>query len=212
MAGGLGSRLYPLTSILPKPLMPYNDKTLIENVIDSFSIYGLKKIIITINFKSKIIKAYFKEIYKKQKNIFLIKENKKLGTCGPLKNLKTKSKQIFITNCDTLLKIDYNDLLTFHIKNKNSLTIVSANIKNQIPYGICNLSNLGTLKSFDEKPIFHYLANVGFYILNTRVIKLIPKNKYYDMNEFIQLLIKKNLKWPLFLLIQSSGLMQGRIL
>ena len=116
MAGGMGTRLKPLTNIIPKPLIPINDKTLIENIIDKFYSFGLKKYFITLNFKSELIKAYFKYVNSKC-SIKFIQENKPLGTVGSLYLLKNIIKNTFIvSNCDTIINIDYNDLVNYHKK------------------------------------------------------------------------------------------------
>ena len=130
MAGGLGTRLHPFTNILPKPLLPFKSKSIVENVIDQFKDYSVKNIYISINFKADLIKAYFKEILKKNNTISFLEENKKLGTCAPIKKIKKKFENIIVTNCDSLVDLDFNDLCDFHLKSNSMMTIVSANKKN----------------------------------------------------------------------------------
>ncbi len=198
MAGGLGTRLHPFTNILPKPLLPFKGKSIIENVIEQFKPYSVKNIIISVNFKADIIRAYFNQILKQNKNISFLREKKRLGTCGPLKNLKKKFDNIIVTNCDTLVDLDFNDLFEFHVKSKSLMTIVSANKKITIPYGICKTNSSGKLYSFEEKPSLGYLANIGLYIINKKLIKNIPNNKKVDMDELINLTLKKKYKISTF--------------
>ena len=94
MAGGLGSRLKPYTNILPKPLLPFRNKTIIENVISKFQDYGLNNFIISLNYKNILIKSFFKELNPKYKVSFL-EENKPLGTAGVLYKLKNRNKKIY---------------------------------------------------------------------------------------------------------------------
>ena len=94
MAGGLGTRLKPYTNILPKPLLPFRNKTIIENVINKFTNYGLNKFIISVNYKNILIKSFFKELSPKYKVSYL-EENKPLGTAGVLYKLKDKIKKIY---------------------------------------------------------------------------------------------------------------------
>ena len=121
-----------------------------------------------------------------------------MGTCGPLKNLKKKFDNIIVTNCDTLVDLDFNDLFEFHVKSKSLMTIVSANKKITIPYGICKTNSSGKLYSFEEKPSLGYLANIGLYIINKKLIKNIPNNKKVDMDELINLTLKKKYKISTF--------------
>jgi dTDP-glucose pyrophosphorylase/CBS domain-containing protein len=198
MAGGLGTRLQPFTNILPKPLLPFKSKSIIENVIDQFEDYLVKNIYISINFKADLIKAYFKQILKKNKTISFLEESKKLGTCAPIKKLKKKFENIIVTNCDSLVDLDFNDLCDFHLKSKSMMTIVSANKKMVIPYGICKTNTKGRLYSFDEKPSYDYLANIGLYIINKKALNIIPTNKKFDMDELIYLMLKKKNKISTF--------------
>ena len=118
MAGGKGTRMHPITKILPKPLIPLNEKPIISHIIESFTGSGIRNFIISINYKSEIIKAYFKENEDHLKINFL-EEKSPLGTIGPLSLLKNKMKDdFFVINCDTILKIDYSDLFRFHKKIK----------------------------------------------------------------------------------------------
>ena len=145
MAGGKGSRLEPFTNILPKPLVPLNDKTVVENIIDQFLIYGIKNFYLSLNYKSKIIKAYFSDLVKDYK-IKYIDENKPLGTIGSLTLLPSNiNSTFFLTNCDIIVKADYNDLYKYHKDNKNDLTIIVSTKEIVVPYGNCKIDKKGTL-------------------------------------------------------------------
>ena len=182
MAGGKGNRLKPFTNILPKPLIPINGKPVIDHIIDNFKKYGINNISLTLNYKSKILEAYFNESRTKVK---YIKENLPLGTAGILNKFKNSNKDFFVTNCDTIIDIDYNDFFQFHKKNNNDITIAVASHEITIPYGVCKTDLNGKLIKIDEKPVNDYLISVGLYIINSKVFKLIPLNKHMDMNELI---------------------------
>jgi Nucleoside-diphosphate-sugar pyrophosphorylase involved in lipopolysaccharide biosynthesis/translation initiation factor 2B, gamma/epsilon subunits (eIF-2Bgamma/eIF-2Bepsilon) len=136
MAGGKGTRLEPFTHILPKPLIPIKKKPVIEHIIKNYENYGIRKFWISINYKSEIIKAYFKEL----KHTFRIKyitENKPLGTIGSLSKINTTiAKNFFITNCDTISNVNLDLMHQFHIKNNYDLTIFASSKTHQVPYGI----------------------------------------------------------------------------
>ena len=191
MAGGKGSRLEPFTNVLPKPLVPINEKPVIEHIIERFVKNRFYNFFITLNYKSKILKAYFQETKPKFKLSF-IDEPKPLGTAGGLSLLGSKLKKPFIvTNCDTIIDVNFDDLINFHITNSNDVTLVVSSKEHIIPYGTCKLTKKGYLQKIIEKPKFDFFVNVGMYVLNPNLIKLIPKSKTYDMTDFIQLLKTK---------------------
>jgi dTDP-glucose pyrophosphorylase len=192
MAGGKGTRLEPFTNVLPKPLVPVNEKSIIEHIIERFIKNKFYNFFITLNYKSKILKAYFQEMKPKFKLSF-VDEPKPLGTAGGLSLLKSKLKKPFIvTNCDTIIDVNFGDLMNFHITNGNDATLVVSSKEYIIPYGTCKLTKTGYLQKIVEKPKFDFFVNVGMYVLNPNLIKLIPKNKTYDMTDFIQLVKRKN--------------------
>ena len=183
MAGGLGTRLKPYTNILPKPLLPFRNKTIVENVISKFTNYGLNKFIISVNYKNIIIKSFFKELNPKYKVSFL-EENEPLGTAGVLFKLKDKNKKYLISNCDVILDINYNDFFKFHEKKKFDITIVGSMQNDKIPYGVCKVKN-NRLLNLVEKPEKKYLANTGLYLVNSKIFKLIKKNEKISFVDLI---------------------------
>jgi len=204
MAGGSGTRLEPFTQVLPKPLVPINDKTVIENIIDVFVGYGLDNFLISINFKGKIIKSYFEEIKPKYKVKFL-NEKKPLGTAGAIYFAKNKIKNNFIvTNADTIVDLDYNDLISFHKKNKCIITLVIAVKEFEIPYGSCEINREGGLVKIKEKPLFNFLVSTGLYFFNKKIFSIIKKNTKLDMNELIEQAIKKKMKVMVYPVSEKS--------
>ena len=152
MAGGLGTRLYPYTKILPKPLIPVGEKPIIEHIIDHFRNFGCDDYKIIVNHKKNMIKAYFNEL-NKDYNVDFADEEVFLGTGGGLALLKDKVKgPFFLTNCDVLIEADYNDIYKFHQKNGNLITVVCALKHVTIPYGVFNLNCEGEIESVTEKP------------------------------------------------------------
>lgn len=192
MAGGLGKRLAPFTNFLPKALFPLNNKPILEQIILSFYNYKYNNFFLCLNYKSEIIKSYL--IKKKNFNIKYINEIKPLGTCGALRFLKNKIKSdFFLTNCDVLFDVNYDDIYNFHKKSKNHITIVASEKEYQLQYGVCNLTKSGKLIKILEKPSFDYIINAGLYVMDMKILNLIPKKKY-DVPELIQTAVKKNIK------------------
>tara|TARA_B100000579_G_C22834188_1_gene857688 strand:+ start:1539 stop:2618 length:1080 start_codon:yes stop_codon:yes gene_type:complete len=188
MAGGKGQRLDPITRIFPKPLVPIKDKTAIENIIDSFSKFGVRKFFFVVNYKADLIKAYFKNKSFMGKKIVYINESKPLGTAGGLEKLRGKIKGNFVvTNCDVIFDFNFNELIKTHINKKNDLTLVTSNQTSILPYGVCKINSENELIKIHEKPKYKHLITTGLYILNSSILKLIPKNKLLDMNQLIEI-------------------------
>jgi len=186
MAGGKGSRLDPFTKILPKPLIPIGDKTILEIIFNKFIPYNVDHFYLSVNYKAGIIKAFLEEL-QPQYTITYLEEDKPLGTAGSLYQLRGKvQKPILITNCDIIIDANYTDLLKYHRKENNDITIV-ASVKNYtIPYGVCEVENGGKLKEIREKPEFSFLINTGMYILNPKMLNLIPENVFFHITHLME--------------------------
>ncbi len=190
MAGGEGKRLRPYTQILPKPLLPLGNSTIIETIINKFRAYKIKDFIITINYKAELIKSYFKSLNPSY-NVSFIQEPKPLGTAGSLSYLKNfTTKPFFVSNCDILIHTDYQKIYNFHVSKKFDISLIAAVVPNQIPYGICDVDENFALLEIQEKPTFYYLVNSGLYIINPNLLDLIPDNQAFDMTQFINLVHK----------------------
>ncbi len=187
IAGGKGARLKPLTNIIPKPLLPINEKPIIQEIIDRFKSFGIKKFYISINYKADIIKYYFSNINDENIIIKLIQEKKPLGTAGSLMLFKKYLKTSFIvTNCDILIDQDFYEFYQYHKKSQNDITIL-VSIKNySIPYGIVKTGKHGKVITLEEKPDINYYINTGMYILEPQVLYEIPNNCSFDMTDLIK--------------------------
>jgi NDP-sugar pyrophosphorylase family protein len=191
MAGGFGTRLYPFTKVIPKPLLPVGDKTIIELIIAKFRNFGAKDFILTLNYKANFIKAFFSDL-NPDYNVEFIKESKPLGTAGSLGYLLGRlDKPFFVSNCDILIDTDLRKFYRFHLENDFDLTLIAAIIPFKIPYGVCNVNSDFTLKSLSEKPTTYHFVNTGMYILNPDVLRLIPRNEYFDMPQLLNKIISE---------------------
>ena len=210
MAGGKGTRLDPVTRILPKPLIPYGNNPIIRVIMDYFKKFNCNKFYLSVNEKGNMIKTYFNDL-KRMYKISYIEENKPLGTAGSLKLLKNKLKKtFFVTNCDVLIQTDYPALMRFHKENKYDLTIVSSFRKYKVPYGVCNFNQNGDLLSINEKPEYSFFLNTGLYVLDPKVLEIIPRNIKFDMDKLISEAKKKNMKIGVFPVSESSWIDLGQ--
>jgi NDP-sugar pyrophosphorylase family protein len=187
MAGGKGTRLKPITNIIPKPLIPIGDKPIIELIADSFAKAGVRDFYVSVNYKKEMIKRYFDEIEDRKYSMYYFSETQPLGTGGSLHLLKDKlDSTFFVTNCDILIKQDYAEILAYHYEHKNELTLVAAIKHYSIPYGTVETENGGNLVAFREKPELKFLVNAGMYILESHLLNEIPENTFYHITDLIE--------------------------
>tara|TARA_X000000950_G_scaffold274431_1_gene359540 strand:+ start:136 stop:1185 length:1050 start_codon:yes stop_codon:yes gene_type:complete len=199
LAGGKGTRLRPFAKILPKPLIPINNKTLIENIIQKFREENFNHFIFTLNYKKNILESFLKGLSYKNAILETLHEKKPLGTSGCLSVLKRFSYNEFVvTNCDMYIDVDYKKILQFHKKNKNDLTIISSTYEMQIPYGIIKKNRRFKFLQLQEKPSFKSNINLGSYIVGKKIFNLLTNNKYEDMNKTIMKAKKRGLNIGLY--------------
>lgn len=211
MAGGKGTRLYPYTKILPKPLIPIGDLTILERIMNNFIEYGCQTFYLTVNYKKNMIKAYLED---KQNTLDIqyIEEEQFLGTGGSLYLLKDKIKETFIlSNCDILIDADYEDIVKLHKKEGNKITMITSLKAYKIPYGVIKVHNGGTINEIIEKPEYSYQVNTGFYVLEPEVLKDIPENTFFHMTDLINKYIKENKKVGVYPITENSWMDMGEI-
>lgn len=211
MAGGRGTRLYPYTKILPKPLIPIGDTPIIERIINEFLGYGLNKFYITVNYKKGMIKSYFGDLNPTYQ-IEYVDETMPLGTAGGIKLIEDRFlTPFFVINSDALILADYSDLYEHHKKTGNDITVVSALKNITVPYGVLNIKDAGEIESMEEKPRLSYFINTGMYIINPNLINFIPNNQMYHMTQLVDDVMKKGGKVGMYPISEDSFLDMGKM-
>lgn len=210
MAGGQGSRLRPLTNILPKPLIPIGEQTMMEDIMDRFVNCGCKRFYISVNYKADTIKRYFDNLEGKPYEISFFQENKPLGTAGSLHLLNGQiNSTFFVSNCDIIIDDDYSEILKYHRVNKNEITVVAA-IKNiSIPYGTLETKEGGLLADIKEKPNYTFKINTGMYILEPHLINEIPVDEFYHITFLIEKLMKQGRRVGVYPINEGSWIDVG---
>ncbi len=186
MAGGFGTRLKPITNVLPKPLIPIGEKTILEHIFQRFSKHGCNIFHLSVNYKAELIE-YYLENQNLPYHLSYFKEDKPMGTAGSLSLLKDKIKEtFFVSNCDILIEQDYSEILEYHKNNKNDITIVAALKHYPIPYGTLETLENGILETLNEKPELTFKINSGMYILEPHLLKEIPENQFFHITDLIE--------------------------
>lgn len=211
MAGGLGTRLYPYTRILPKPLIPVADVPISERIINSFCKYGCKDYYMIVNYKKSMIKAYFNEL-EKDYQLHFIDEEQPLGTGGGLSLLKGLINETFIlTNCDILIRDDMSKAYEYHKETGNVATMICSLKNFQIAYGVVEFGKDGQIQSMKEKPNMSYFTNTGCYIIEPEVLNAIPDNTNIGMPEILEQLISQGKKVGAYPINENAWLDMGEM-
>lgn len=186
MAGGKGTRLDPFTKILPKPLIPFGEKPILEIIMDRFAECGCNDFYLTVNYKGKMIQSYFDNADCSYRLNF-IWEEEFLGTAGSIFLVKDelKAPHLFVSNCDILIKSDYHDIYNFHIQQNSDVTVIGSMRHISIPYGVLEMKNGGTLTNIIEKPEYDFFVNTGLYLIKREVIQHIPEKTKFDFPDLI---------------------------
>lgn len=186
MAGGKGTRLKPITNVIPKPLVPVGDKTILEVIMDQFEEIGCTKFYMSVNYKADMMEFYLSQLDHKY-DIEFFMEEKPLGTIGSVSLLKGKiTTPFFVSNCDSINEQDYRDVYDYHVNNNNDMTIVTMVKSFKIPYGVIETGEDGLMLSLKEKPEHTYMVNTGVYILNPGLIGEIPEGEFFHITHLME--------------------------
>lgn len=210
MAGGEGTRLYPYTKILPKPLIPIGNVTITERIIESFTRFGCKKVIMILNYKANMIKSYMEDI-SKDYDIEFIKEEEFLGTAGGLKLIKERiNNKFFLSNCDILINTDFSSIVRNHDESNNSITFVCSMKNIVIPYGVVKTDSKGYIKSMVEKPDYSFLVNTGLYLIEPNVLDYISDNEFIHLPDLAQKIINNNMNVGVYPVSERAWMDMGQ--
>ncbi|BBB91705.1 nucleotidyltransferase family protein [Methylomusa anaerophila] len=198
MAGGLGTRLRPLTEDCPKPLLKVGNKPILETILGNFIEYGFRRFFISVNYKGDMIESYFGDGRKWNVDIRYLKENERLGPAGPLALLPEKpAHPVIVMNGDLLTKVNFRQLLDFHGQNNAAATMCVREYDFQVPFGVVKTESHWLL-DIDEKPIHKFFVNAGIYVLQPEVLRFISDGGYCDMPELFNKIISNRLPTAVF--------------
>lgn len=193
MAGGLGSRLKPLTDNLPKPLLKIGDKTIIDYNIDRLISFGIDDFWISVRYLADQIKEHFGNGNSKGVSIKYVDEENPLGTIGAVGKINNfRHDYVLVTNSDILTNLNYENFFKDFIEKDADMSVVTIPYDVEIPYAVMETKDNNVL-SFIEKPTYRYYSNGGIYLIKKSILKNIPKNKLFNSTDLMELLIAKKL-------------------
>ena len=200
MVGGLGTRLYPLTKNIPKPMLKVGNRPILETIILNFKKYGFTDIILGVSYKSEIIENYFGDGSNFGVSIKYIHEEKRMGTAGALSLIRDElNEPFFVMNGYLLTNINFEHMMDYHIQNSSTATMGVREYDFQIPYGVVHVDGIN-IKSIEEKPVHNFYVSGGVYVLNPDSLRYIPQNEYFDMPTLFEKIIangKKSISFPI---------------
>ncbi len=194
MAGGLGTRLRPLTDKIPKPLLKVGAKPILETILESFLDAGFHRFYFAVNYKSQMIEDYFGDGSRLGAEIEYLHEKKRMGTAGALYFLPELPKEpILVMNGDLLTKVDFGELLDFHIEQEAAATMAVREYSYQVPYGVIDFDG-ERIKGIREKPSYSFFVNAGIYVLGPEAVACVNEEEFLDMPQLFNVLVEKGKK------------------
>jgi NDP-sugar pyrophosphorylase family protein len=195
LAGGKGTRLSPYTTVFPKPLMPVDGMPILEVTVRQLAYFRINDMVFTVSQQSEpLLSAYFGNGSRYGVHISYSREEKSLGTAGPLSIIPNLSETFLVMNGDILTTLNYQRLINYHHQQKGMVTIAMSQKKVQLELGVMEFSRAHRLTRYIEKPMLSYSVSMGIYVFERKVLEWIPSQKYLDFPDLIQRLIKRKVK------------------
>lgn len=188
MAGGLGTRLRPLTDNLPKPMLPLGGRPLMEHIIEGLREAGITQVNVTTHYKSEAITDHFGDGRNFGVSIQYVTEDQPLGTAGALGLIEAPKQPFLVINGDILTRVDFKAMLAFHHENQSDLTVGVREYDFKVPYGVVETDGV-EIRRVTEKPMLKFFVNAGIYLLEPETHRFIPNGQHLDMTELIEILL-----------------------
>jgi len=189
MAGGLGTRLSPLTDSVPKPMLLVGKKPILETIIENFTKFGYRDIILSVSYKSHLIETHFGDGAAFGVKISYVHETKRMGTAGALSLMRDQlTEPFFVMNADLLTNVNFEHLHDYHESHNAMATMAVREYDFQVPYGVVNISD-SRITSIEEKPTQRFYVSGGIYMLNPKTLEMIPDYQFFDMPSLFEKII-----------------------
>ena len=193
LAGGKGTRLKPYTNNIPKPLVPIGEVPILEIILRQLKNAGFTEVTLAVNHLANLIKTFFGDGSKLDLKINYSLEKHVLGTAGPIRLIKDLDENFLVMNGDVLTDLNYENLEKFHKENVNDITISTFRKELKVDLGVLEIEK-GNLNRYIEKPIYNFNVSMGIYMLNRKIVDLIPSDQPYDLPDLVMQAKNKNFK------------------
>lgn len=193
LAGGMGTRLQPYTTVLPKPLMPIGDYPILEVVLRQLKRFGFNRVTLAVGYHFELFQAFFQDGRKWGIHIEYSLEERPLGTVAPLKLAKGLDEHFLVMNGDILSDLNYGEFLTQHIRENRTITLSTKRRSVKIDYGVLETGPGGQLTAYREKPQLDYVVGMGVAAFSRKVVDFIPEERHYDMPDLAQDLMQRGM-------------------
>ncbi len=192
MAGGMGTRLRPLTDEMPKPMLPVGGRPLLEVILEQLQGSGIHEVSISTHYKSEVITDHFGDGGDFGVCLNYLTEDRPMGTAGALALMPEPKAPLLVVNGDILTQLDYRSMLAFHREQGADLTVAVRQFDLEVPYGVLETED-HKVRAIREKPTYSFFVNAGIYLLEPSAHRLIPRGRRFDMTDLIELLIADGL-------------------
>ncbi len=186
LAGGKGTRLYPYTTLIPKPLVPLGGKfSILEIIIMQLKQAGFTHITLAVNHLSQLIMAYFGDGSRLGVSLDYSLEEAELSTIGPLTLIDDLPENFLVMNGDILCNLNYRSFFLNHVNSASQVSVSSYRREVKIDFGVLKVDSNGLLNGFQEKPVFNFDVSMGIYCINRAVIAALPHGIKYGFDNLM---------------------------
>ena len=196
LAGGLGTRLRPLTFAVPKSLIPVGERPILDLLIENLKTHGVTDVYLAVGYRAELIQTYFQDGRQYGVNIHYSREDKRLGTAGPLRLIRDRfgiSDPVLVMNSDIITKLNFRDFYESHLREGASITVGVRAFEYTVPYGVVKLEG-SRITTIEERPKLSFHISCGIYAVNPEVLDLVPKDEFFDMPDLVQMVMRKGYK------------------
>ncbi len=195
LAGGLGTRLQPYTTFLPKAMLPLGDKPLLEHLIEWIKSNGIDSFVLCVSYLRRTIEDYFEDGSRLGVKIEYAIANRPLATAGQLKTSQEFIDDTFVCLYgDSIFEFSLKNMIDYHRKKRSFVTMGLSEYKTKIPYGFIEMDKTNRVKTWQEKPDVKGNINIGCYVMEPGIFELIPEGKPYGMDLVIRSALTKKKK------------------
>jgi NDP-sugar pyrophosphorylase family protein len=196
LAGGLGTRLRPLTFAIPKPLIPVGERPILEILVENLKAHGVTDIYLAVGYRADLIQLYFQDGRQFGISIHYSHEEKRLGTAGPVRLIRDRfgiAEPVLLMNSDIITKLNFHDFYQLHLREAASLTVGIRPYEYVVPYGVVEVEQ-GEIRSVEERPRLSFHISCGIYVVSPHVLDLVPEDRFFDMPDLIRVAIRSGHK------------------